>query len=614
MRIIVFLILVPQVIASAAVPVIQNVTDAAAYGPRVAPGSLAVLFGAGLASSTASANTLPLTTNLAGTTLTVAGKTAPLLYVSPAQITFQVPAATPAGTAKVIVNGPGGASAAYSLTITAQAPAIFQYGTNHAMAQNADGSLNSTSARAASGSYITVYLTGQGAVNNPVADGQATPASPLATATATATATIGTTSASVAFLGLTPGLAGLAQANIQVPDLPTGDYPLFITAGGYLSASAVISVSGTGTAYTSPLTQTGFAAFANSTDSTVALYGNIAYICGASRIVMVDITYADNPTYVGEFGDSTLNGYGDSCSINTQGSYPYLVELVNSSTGAESLAVFRLTNPTAPALLSVTQTKYDYMQNLSFVGNYGFINTSYITWYTATDALASQTGQFLVFDFTNPVYPGFVSSLPPSSYSSGGNQMPFAALLGQSYAMIASTTASGTSTAGTGVLDVLSIASPGAPYILNQIQVPQAAILTGFAVSGTTLLAAGNTAGQRNPGTPDFDYLGNLTLTAMDVSNPPNPVIQSTVNTGYQVNGAFDLAAFSNGIFAMVSKSPVTDDFGPSSMLIVDARNPANLQIYPFETQFGLSGITVTTGGYLIAASSTGLTVFKLGL
>ena len=120
---------------------------------------------------------------------------------------------------------------------------------NHAVAQSGS-TLNSDSAAAASGSVITVYLTGIGAVNNAVADGAATPLSPTSTASATSTATIGGASATVQFLGLTPDFAGLAQANILVPALATGDYPLVITAGGYESASAIVSVSGSGT-YTS---------------------------------------------------------------------------------------------------------------------------------------------------------------------------------------------------------------------------------------------------------------------------------------------------------------------------------------------------------------------------
>ena len=95
---------------------------------------------------------------------------------------------------------------------------------------------------------VVVYLTGQGPVDHPVADGKPAVTSPLANATATVSATIGGVAATVQFLGLAPGFVGLAQANIEVPTLATGNYPMVITVGGFVSASAVLSVSGSGTA------------------------------------------------------------------------------------------------------------------------------------------------------------------------------------------------------------------------------------------------------------------------------------------------------------------------------------------------------------------------------
>lgn len=79
---------------------------------RVAPGSIASVFGTGLASTIAAATSTPLPTMLAGVTVTVkdrAGtdRVAPLFFVSPSQINYQVPAGTIMGAATVTINNSG---------------------------------------------------------------------------------------------------------------------------------------------------------------------------------------------------------------------------------------------------------------------------------------------------------------------------------------------------------------------------------------------------------------------------------------------------------------------------------------------------------------------------
>jgi uncharacterized protein (TIGR03437 family) len=606
--------------AATSAPTIQTVADSAAYGPRVAPGSLASIFGANLASATDSASAFPLPTTLGGASVTIGGASVPLLYASPTQINFQVPSGLSTCNACLIVNGPGGASASFTFAVTSSAPAIFQYGTNRAVAQNGNSTtVNSSSAPAASGTVIIVYLTGIGPVDTAVADGQ--PAStPLSNATAAYSATIGAATATIQFLGLAPGYAGLAQANILIPTMPTGDYPLVLTVGGYLSASAIVSVSGSGT-YTSPLQLSSSVSFANTGGSSVALYYTasspsltVAYVCGANRIVMVDVTSAVAPAYIGEFGDSVLNGYGDRCAINTSAATPYLVEIYGASTSAESFAVYGLSNPKSPNLLVTASTPYANMVDLSFSGNYAFITTSYITYQNSTADITAQHGDLLIFDFTNPAQPLFLTILAPTTLSDL-NLKPDAEVVDQLYSYIASSTATGSSTTGAGVLNVLNIASPTTPYPISQVTVTAAAILLSFDVSGNTLLAAGNTTGQRNPGTPDFDFTGDLTLTTMNLTNVQAPAVVTTFTTSLQVNGTFHVAGFyGDGIFAIVNNPPDTDDFGPSSLMIVDASTPSAIVVYPFQTQFGFSGMLTTNNGYLLAATSLGLNIYKLQL
>ena len=608
-------ILLPFVLGSIlcrAQVVIRTVTDAASYGPRIAPGALASIFGTNLASSEQQAQNFPLPMTLGDASVTIQGTPAPLYYVNQTQINFQVPSGLKAGQANVVVTAPVGTSNTFSVTVIAEAPAIFQYGNNRAVAQNDDSAhtLNSSSARAPAGSVLTVYLTGQGPVDNPVPDGSATPLSPIAKATATATATIGSQNAPIQFLGLAPTNIGVAIANIQVPNLPTGDYPLVITIAGIVSTSAIVSVSGTGTPYTSPLTLIGTSIFTNSSVSSVALLGNTAYICGANRIVMVDVSTPSQPTFVGAFGSDVLNGNGTECAINATAGNPYLVDIVGPLNNPVSFAVYDLTNPRSPSLLGFTATQYPYVVGLSFSGQYGYATTSYFSYNLTTHDILTQNGDVLSFDFTSPGTPRLLAVMQPAS----ATLKNAAVVVNSAFAYVATTTATGGSTNGTGVVQVVSTGSPGSLISVNQISVSQAAILLSLSVSGNTLLAAGNTTGNRDPGNPDFGFTGNLTLTTMDLSNSEGPAILASFSTGLQVNGTFYSAAFVNGVFAIVNNPPVTDNGGPQALMIVDARQPQNPVAYPLQTQFGFSGLVATTGGYLLASNSQGLYLYQLQL
>jgi uncharacterized protein (TIGR03437 family) len=225
---------------------VSGVTNAASFAPEeLAPGSIATIFGSNLTQVTAQATSVPLPTNLQGVTLNVGGVLAPLFYVSPTQINFQIPSGvlgghTTAGTFYCISGGPctGG------FTVSSTAPGIFVDQNGRGIIQNQDGSLNSLTHPAATNSYVTVYLTGVGAVDNPVADGVPTPTSPLSRVTAAITVTIGGVAANAPFVGLTPAQVGLAQANVQIPNLPPGTYPLTIKIGSAVSNTALIIVSG----------------------------------------------------------------------------------------------------------------------------------------------------------------------------------------------------------------------------------------------------------------------------------------------------------------------------------------------------------------------------------
>ncbi len=86
-----------------------GVVNAADRGAGIKPGAIVEIYGTNLAVSTCSADTLPRPTQLtcSPTRVTVSGRDAPLLYVSPLQINAQIPSESALGTANVSVfRGP----------------------------------------------------------------------------------------------------------------------------------------------------------------------------------------------------------------------------------------------------------------------------------------------------------------------------------------------------------------------------------------------------------------------------------------------------------------------------------------------------------------------------
>jgi len=106
---------------------------------------------------------------------------------------------------------------------------------------NQDNSLNSASNAAPKGSIVTVYLIGIGPLDKDIATGAATPVD-LFSARLPNKALIGGFDTSVKFLGMTPGFVGLAQANLEIPNLSPGKYPIVITVNGIDSNAADIYV------------------------------------------------------------------------------------------------------------------------------------------------------------------------------------------------------------------------------------------------------------------------------------------------------------------------------------------------------------------------------------
>lgn len=170
---------------------------------------------------------------------------APLYFVSPLQINFNVPVNTPNGRHRVEVIQGGNVLASGDVNVWEAFPALAPRNTDATrpgIIQNQDFSIN-LDVPAARGSVIQLYATGCGPTNPPALDG--TPSGVAAPNTLPVKAWVSVVEAVVQYAGAQPQFPGLCQVNIVIPNQPfiAGNVPLYITVNGIASNPVTVRVA-----------------------------------------------------------------------------------------------------------------------------------------------------------------------------------------------------------------------------------------------------------------------------------------------------------------------------------------------------------------------------------
>jgi uncharacterized protein (TIGR03437 family) len=225
-----------------------NAVNAASFEAGLTPGSAATAFLDGILDSdqVIPATAIPLPTTLGGVAVFVNGAPAPLYAVSRDQVNFQAPFGLAApGPAAVEIRRNGAPLAAANTGVLAFQPGVFSYEgtTNAIVVHNSDYTLANEARPAEEGENVFFYATGLGPVSGPPPTGDAAPVSPLAQAATAPEVAIAGIRCDVQFAGLAPGLVGVYQVNIRIPEgVPPGAQELIVRAGGASSPPATILV------------------------------------------------------------------------------------------------------------------------------------------------------------------------------------------------------------------------------------------------------------------------------------------------------------------------------------------------------------------------------------
>ncbi len=236
---------------------VTSVSAASFLGAELAPESIVAAFGVNLATTVAVADSTPLPTTLAGTKVSVkdsAGteRLAPLFFVAPSQVNYQMPAGTANGAATITITSGDGKISIGTQQIASVFPGLFTANSSGEGVPAAN--IFRLKANGETSTELLSRLdTGTGRfVPIPIDLGPAGEqvfgiffgTGFRSASLNNVTATIGGVNCEVLYAGLTPGFIGLDQFNVRLDRalIARGDVDVVITVSGKVANTVRINI------------------------------------------------------------------------------------------------------------------------------------------------------------------------------------------------------------------------------------------------------------------------------------------------------------------------------------------------------------------------------------
>jgi len=276
----------------------------------------------------------------------------------------------------------------------------------------------------------------------------------------------------------------------------------------------------------------------------VHIDGDFAYVAsGPEGLHIVDVSNPGLPLIVG-----TANTVGSAIMVDVAGDYAYVAD------GDIDLAVVDISNPTAPAVVGsvlIPASAFD----VDAEGDYVFVAECFVPGNSA----------LTVVDVSDPTSPAIVAStdFPGEAYRIQVRRN-LAYVVG-----------------GDDDLQIFNVSDPLNPQPIGALAVPETPV--GFAIDG------------------DYLFMGGGKFFTVDISDPTQPAVVSTVANGGEGNNV-DVV----GDYAYVSNAYHTGQ-------IFDIRDPENpVQVGTFDTPGSINHLLVDGSYGYVADGSGGLRVLEV--
>lgn len=369
--------------------------------------------------------------------------------------------------------------------------------------------------------------------------------------------------------------------------------------------------------------------------------GQYLYVCQRDRVQIVDTQNPDAMTIVHTFASELLAvGYGIvGCNLDAD-TLVLTWNLANESSFddirvvAFDLSGAHATSPLQLNAMPVVLPKR-FGGRITFNASHqGSLTTTAVIYNPFSGFIFAQHGNLLRLDFTMPSAPTVVGELyhhfgagDINDAIYGGPSVVGNALARGAYTLLPTTSATGDGFGtGPGVGRLLSVDTaqlagncPGAPNpcIASTLDIPASRVLFDVAAQGTSGIVVGDTLGAYDGRSGS---VGNVTLTALDLTNAAAPLAQSTL-VSLMLNRSPGTAPCANEPFNVggTSLQALTDNyyafgvFNPLScawaLALIDGNDPQHLRIIPYDVPSVLRQ-TILDNGKLYALTDTAILVY----